>query len=81
MVEDLTVTAYVLINVSLGRAVDALHSIRDLKGVIEAHSVAGVFDIIAKVEVSDMKELQDLVVNKIQKIQDVESTTTLIVAE
>ncbi|MFZ8824386.1 MAG: Lrp/AsnC ligand binding domain-containing protein, partial [Desulfurococcales archaeon] len=41
---------YVLIQTQVGRVGDVLDRVKALKGVVEAHSVTGEYDIICKIE-------------------------------
>lgn len=75
------ITAYVLITIETARVFDALESIRKVEGVLEAYAVTGEYDVIAKVEAADLKELSDKVARRIHKIKGVERTVTAIVVE
>lgn len=75
------ITAYVLVTVEAARVFDALESIRRVEGVSEAHAVTGEYDIIAKIEAADLKELGEKVVRRIHRIKGVEHTVTAIVVE
>jgi len=71
--------AYVLMKVP-GKDVDAvMEELRALPAVKEASTVYGESDIIAKVEVANQEELDDLVMGRIHGIPAVESTRTFIV--
>jgi len=74
----MTVIAFILIKTSLGKVDECLNSIKKISGVKEAYSVTGIYDIIVKVEVDDVKMLKDVVVNGIHRIEGIESTMTLI---
>jgi DNA-binding Lrp family transcriptional regulator len=72
--------AWVLIKVpakQIGGLVDELLS---YPGVVEASAIYGETDVIAKVEVPDQDALDELVLQRIQGIEAVESTRTFIAA-
>lgn len=71
--------AYILIQVTTGKAFEVLKAIRNVEGVKDAHTVTGEYDIIALVEAKDLDELGKLVVSKIQKIEGIIRTVTAIV--
>jgi len=48
---------------------------------MEAHSVYGVYDIVAKVEAEDMGKLKDVVTWNVRRLNNVRSTLTMIVME
>jgi DNA-binding Lrp family transcriptional regulator len=72
---------YVLIQTQVGRVGDVLDRIKALKGVVEAHSVTGEYDIICKIETRDLEEVRRIVVEGIHKIEGVVRTVTLIAVE
>jgi len=71
--------AYVLIIAEVGKEDDVLKELKKVPRVIEAYSVYGVYDIVAKVETGDVRELK-AVMTEIRRLQYVRSTTTMIVA-
>ena len=79
--EKFFMMAYVLINTEIGSIPEVLTAIQKIKNVTEAHSVYGVYDIVAKVEAETMSKLKDLVTWKIRRLNSVRSTLTMIVME
>jgi DNA-binding Lrp family transcriptional regulator len=75
------VTAYVTISSELGSEDDIRKELSSIEGVRETHVVYGVYDIVAVVEAESSEELNQIVFNKIRKINRVKSTLTLIVVE
>jgi DNA-binding Lrp family transcriptional regulator len=72
------VRAYVLINVRAGHSKSVALELSRLPGVRAAHACWGVPDVIAYVEVSSQRELDDLIMEQIQKMAGVERTDTHI---
>ena len=73
--------AYVFINISPGKAADAVRELRRVDGVKSADLCWGLPDVIAMVEAADLKALRDVVLSKIQKIAGVSQTDTHIFLE
>ncbi len=73
--------AYVLINVRAGKAKSVAQQLAALPGIRSAHACWGVPDVIAYVEVGSQRELDDVVMEKIQKMDGVERTDTHIALE
>ncbi len=73
--------AYVLINADVGKENEVLGELRKVPAVKEAYFVYGVYDIVAKVETGDVRELKEVVVTKIRRLGYVRSTLTMIVME
>ncbi len=73
--------AYVLIHVRAGHSKRVAQALAELPGVRSAHACWGVPDVFAYVEVGSQRELDDLVMEKIQKMEGVERTDTHIALE
>tara|TARA_B100001167_G_scaffold152482_1_gene99896 strand:+ start:507 stop:767 length:261 start_codon:yes stop_codon:yes gene_type:complete len=79
-------TSYVLINSNLGTDVEIIAKIKDMladqKDVeFEIHGVYGVYDIIVKLSSDNSEKLRSIVTNDIRKIENVQSTLTMMVIE
>lgn len=73
--------AYVFVNVAVSKPTDVVQELRRIPGVTSADICWGLPDIIVAVEAVDAKALQDLVLDKVQKITNVNETDTHIVCE
>ncbi len=71
-------TAYVLINCDLGYEGEIIDEVKQLEDVKEAHGVFGAYDILAKVESANVKNLRETIMWKIRKLNRVRSTLTLM---
>jgi DNA-binding Lrp family transcriptional regulator len=79
-------TAFVLINSDLGKDVQIIEKI---KGILEPENdinyeiqgVYGVYDIVLKVSSDDGPKLRSIVTNQVRKIENVQSTLTMMVIE
>ena len=79
-------TSYVLINSNLGTDVEIIAKIKEMladeKDVeFEIQGVYGVYDVIVKLSADDGAKLRSIVTNDIRKIQNVQSTLTMMVIE
>ena len=77
--------AYVLINSELGTDVDVISQIKKIVEEeqiqsYEIQGVYGVYDVVVKISSEDEK-LRNLITNKIRKINQVQSTLTMMVIE
>lgn len=70
--------AYVLINVETGSDEEVLEGLKKVEGVVEAHTVYGVYDIIAKIEAGTMDKLKDIVAWEVRRLKNIRSTLTMI---
>ena len=77
----MTATVYVLINAELGKEEQVLAALKEIEGVVEAHLVYGVYDVIAKITAENLSDLKNLISWKVRRIDHVKSTLTMIVME
>ena len=78
--------AFVLINSDLGKDVEIIGKIKEImqseKDIsYEIQGVYGVYDIVVKVSSDDSPRLRSIVTNQIRKIENVQSTLTMMVIE
>ena len=81
MADKRKIAAYVLLKIAPGRSRAITEEISKIEGVMTAHPVTGMFDIIAYVEASDINSLTGIVRGQIQTIEGVRRTHTAIVGE
>ena len=79
-------TAYVLINSNLGKDIDIIAKIKEIlqaeKDIsFEIQGVYGVYDIIVKISSDESATVRKIVTNQIRKIENVQSTLTMVVIE
>ena len=79
-------TAFVLINSDLGKDVEIIAKIKEILEpendiIYELQGVYGVYDIVVKVSSDDSPKLRGVVTNQIRKIENVQSTLTMMVIE
>jgi len=74
-------TAFALINAEIGAENEVLKALKNVEGVVEAYTVYGVYDIIAKITANTMEKLKEIITWKIRKLDKVRSTLTMIVIE
>jgi len=73
--------AYVLISCDLGYEEQITEELKHISDVKEVHGTFGAYDILAKVESSQISTLRETMTRKIRKIDKVKSTLTLMVIE
>ncbi len=72
------VSAIVLLTVARDRITPLAEQLADLPGISEVHSVAGKYDLVAIIRVSDNEQLAHLVTEKIRALDGIEKSETLI---
>ena len=78
--------SYVLINSNLGTDVEIITKIKKMMAnqnnvKLEIHGVYGVYDIIVKLSSDDSTKLRSIVTSDIRKIENVQSTLTMMVVQ
>lgn len=73
--------AYVTIVTSANMSPTVIEQLEDIEAVIDAHIVAGDFDIIAELEARETSDMLPIVTKRIQGIDGVGHTRTYIVLE
>jgi len=71
-------TAFVLIKVKPGMDRDVLKAVKELPEVKEVETVYGEYDMLLKISVGNMDELDSFIFDTVRRIRGVEGTTTLI---
>lgn len=75
------VLAYILITVRGVDVSEIANQVIDMKEVTNSHVIYGQYDLIIRVKTGNLDQLREFTLNKLQKIDGVDSTTTLIVAD
>ncbi len=78
--------SYVLINSDLGKDVEIIAKMKEIMKEqndvkFEIQGVYGVYDIIIKLSANNTSKLRSIVTNDIRKIENVQSTLTMMVIE
>ena len=72
----MAITAYVLIQTEVGKAVSVAEESRKIQGVLSADDVTGPYDVIVKTEAPSLDDLGKMVVSQIQAVEGITRTFT-----
>lgn len=72
----MSVSAYVLIQVEMGKAPDVAARIRAIDGVVSADIATGPYDVITKASAPTMDDLGRMVVGQIEMVEGITRTLT-----
>ncbi len=72
------VTALALIKVETGKVSEVAKSLGKISEVTEVHSVAGTYDLVAKIQVEEYEHMSEVITGKLQQIAHITSTETLM---
>jgi DNA-binding Lrp family transcriptional regulator len=73
------VSVFIMIKVFMGHIQKVVDALRELETATSLTVTTGEYDIIARFDLPTLEALYDLTVNKISKIQGLESITTSVV--
>ena len=71
--------AYVLVQCVIGHEIEVLSDLLKINLIKEAKGTFGYYDILVKLEAPSEKEIERIITNKIRKVKNVNTTTTLSV--
>ncbi|MCS7364762.1 MAG: Lrp/AsnC ligand binding domain-containing protein [archaeon GB-1867-035] len=75
------VEAIILVNTRVGTEEEVIKKLLKIDKVREVYFVYGVYDIIVKVQADDINKLREVVTTKIRRIDNILSTSTMVVME
>jgi len=70
--------AYVLLNCTLGTEQEVIEQLKQIESIKEISETFGQYDILAKLETSNIEELKNGITHQIRKIDKVKGTLTLM---
>jgi len=75
------VEAIILVNTRVGTEEEVIKKLLKIDKVREVYFVYGVYDIIVKVQADNINKLREVVTTKIRRIDNILSTSTMVVME
>ena len=75
------VKAFILVKVQVGSERDVFNKLKKMKETEDVNELYGEWDIITKVGVDKLEELDSLISDKIRAVKEIKETSTMIVAE
>ncbi|MEO0233173.1 MAG: Lrp/AsnC ligand binding domain-containing protein [candidate division WOR-3 bacterium] len=71
-------TAFVLMKVNVGKLPEVSKELLAIEEIKELYMITGEFDLLAILETEKYEQLGEVIVEKIQKVKNVEKTQTLM---
>ena len=71
-------TALMLLNTSKGMVSKVAKSLGAIDEVTEVYSVAGAYDLVAKIQVEEYERFAEVIAGKLQEIEGIEKTQSLM---
>lgn len=73
--------AFVLINCDPGKEPLIIQKLHEIKNVTDVQGTYGIYDIVARIESDSKSQLENIISDQIRKLDNVNSTLTLIPTE
>jgi DNA-binding Lrp family transcriptional regulator len=73
------VSAVMLVNTDIDSQEAVAEGLRRVDGVVEAHELYGVYDLLLKVNAQSLDDLRDLAKHRIKRVSGVTSALTLMI--
>ena len=70
--------AYILINCEIGSEDEVITAPKNIDSIKEVHGTFGAYDILAKIQSTQVEDLRETITWKIRKIDKIRSTLTLM---
>ncbi len=77
--DELTASAYVLMNTELGAERGLAEKMRNIPNAAEVHLVYGIYDILVKLEADSTEKLKETITNHLRSLEKVRTTLTMMV--
>ncbi|MHA1231419.1 MAG: Lrp/AsnC family transcriptional regulator [Candidatus Helarchaeota archaeon] len=73
------IKALMVIKAETGKWKDVIESLKGITHIKQISALTGIYDILLEIQVKEMEELNDVILEKIDKIDGIISTNTFIV--
>ncbi|MDE1829286.1 MAG: Lrp/AsnC ligand binding domain-containing protein [Thaumarchaeota archaeon] len=73
-------TAYVMINCEMGSESSIIERVKPIEGVKEVVGVFGNYDVLVKIQSTNIDEISQIIVENIRRLGKIRCTTTLMCA-
>ncbi len=73
------IKALMVIKAETGKWKDVIESLKSITHIKQISALTGIYDILLEIQVKEMEELNDVILEKIDKIDGIISTNTFIV--
>ena len=74
----MAVKVYVLVRTDPGRTSQVISALQEVRGIVEIHEVLGPYDVVAEIEVDELRDVSPILMQRIRTLDGIESTTSLV---
>ncbi len=73
--------AIILIQTDIGAETRVMEQLYDIPEISEVYIVYGIYDIVALIEADSLEKIREIITNKIRKLPEIRTTSTMVVVE
>ncbi len=73
--------AIILIQTDIGAETRVMEQLYEIPEIVEVYIVYGIYDIVALIEADSLEKIREIITNKIRKLPEIRTTSTMVVVE
>ncbi|WFO75732.1 Lrp/AsnC ligand binding domain-containing protein [Desulfurococcaceae archaeon MEX13E-LK6-19] len=73
--------AIVLIQTDIGAETRVMDELFKIPEIIDVYIVYGIYDIVAVIEAESLEKIREIITNKIRRLPEIRTTSTMVVVE
>ncbi len=73
--------AIVLIQTDIGAENRVMEQLFQIPEVMEVYVIYGIYDVVAIIEAESLERIREIITNKIRKLPEIRTTSTMVVVE
>ncbi len=73
--------AIVLIQTDIGAESRVMEELFQIPEVTEVYVIYGIYDVVAVIEAESLERIREVITNKIRKLPEIRTTSTMVVVE
>ncbi len=73
--------AIILIQTDIGAETRVMEQLYEIPEITEVFIVYGIYDIVALIEADSLEKIREIITNKIRKLPEIRTTSTMVVVE
>ncbi|MCD6488015.1 MAG: Lrp/AsnC ligand binding domain-containing protein [Desulfurococcales archaeon] len=73
--------AIILIQTDIGAETRVMDQLYEIPEISDVYIVYGIYDIVAMIEADSLEKIREIITNKIRKLPEIRTTSTMVVVE
>ena len=77
----MTAKAIILIQTDIGAETRVMDELYKIPEITDVYIVYGIYDIVAIIEAESLEKIREIITNKIRRLPEIRTTSTMVVVE